>query len=306
MSVWVDLNAVGFVAVQSAVTAEWIRTGAIHRVRKAILGEKAGTVRVMLVTGLLSMFLTNDAALITVLSLLAPGACRPHRVVLPALVSANSVGALTPLGNPQNAIIYSHYRVDPVDFFVTQLPTCAALLAPGLLYAWARDERIESSSGPTPDILDVAVVIAAAGCLLAHVPVYLWFPAVFGCYAVLRPHAVREVDWVVIGLLTVGVLVPSVIGSLDWNPRVDDPFVWSVLLSQAVSNVPTTVLMAPMTDDWRDLLHGVTVGGYGTPVASVANLIALRAAGSRGVLRDYAVLQGSCLMLGALSHYALS
>ncbi len=306
MSVWVDLNAVGFVAVQSAVTAEWIRTGAIHRVRRAVLGERAGTVRVMLVTGMLSMLLTNDAALITVLSLLAPGASRPHRVVLPCLVSANSVGALTPLGNPQNAIVYSHYHIDPVDFFVTQLPVCAALLIPGLLYAWAHGERIESGSGPAPDVLDVTVVIAAAGCLLAHVPVYLWFPAVFGCYAVLRPHAVRQVDWVVIGMLTVGVLVPSVIGPLSWNPRIDDPFVWSVLLSQVVSNVPATVLVTPMTYDWRDLLHGVTVGGYGTPVASVANLIALRAVGSHGVLRDYAVLQCSCLMLGTLSHYALS
>ncbi|WP_088336348.1 hypothetical protein [Methanopyrus sp. KOL6] len=83
MSVLVDLNAVGFVAVQSAVTAEWIRTGAIHRVRRAVLGERAGTVRVMLVTGMLSMLITNDAALIIVLSLLAPGASRPHRVVLP-------------------------------------------------------------------------------------------------------------------------------------------------------------------------------------------------------------------------------
>ncbi|WP_456481394.1 SLC13 family permease [Methanopyrus sp.] len=304
MSVWVDLNAVGFVAVQSAVTAEWIRTGAVHRVRRAMFGERPGTVRVTLMTGLLSMFLTNDAALITVLSLLAPGARRPHRVILPALISANSIGALTPLGNPQNAIVYSHYHVNPVDFFLTQLPVCAALLTPGLLYAWMRGERIESGSGPAPDVLDVAVVIAAAGCLLAHIPVYLWFPAVFGCYAVLRPHVVREVDWVVIGLLTVGVLVPSVIGSSGWHPQVDDPFVWSVLLSQVVSNVPATVLVAPLTDDWRDLLHGVTVGGYGTPVASVANLIALRAAGGRG-LRDYAVLQGSCLVLGVLSHYAL-
>ncbi len=46
--------------------------------------------------------------------------------------------------------------------------------------------------------------------------------------------------------------------------------------SQLISNVPTALIYAPFTDDWRALLLGVNVGGVGTVVASLASLITLR------------------------------
>src|SRR5699024_2375785 len=50
----------------------------------------------------------------------------------------------------------------------------------------------------------------------------------------------------------------------------------SVAASQVISNVPAAVLLSEFTGDWRSLLVGVDVGGLGTPVASLASLIALR------------------------------
>ncbi len=130
MSVWVDLNAAGFVIIQSAVTAELTRTGAVCRVHRVLLGRRPGPVRVTLVTGLLSTVPTSDAALIAIGSLVTHGVRRPHHVLLPALVAANSLGAITPLGNPQNVIIYAHYRVDAREFVTTQLPIALALMVP--------------------------------------------------------------------------------------------------------------------------------------------------------------------------------
>ena len=46
--------------------------------------------------------------------------------------------------------------------------------------------------------------------------------------------------------------------------------------SQCISNVPAAILLSGFTGDWRGLLAGVNVGGLGTPVASLASLIALR------------------------------
>ena len=50
----------------------------------------------------------------------------------------------------------------------------------------------------------------------------------------------------------------------------------SALASQAISNVPAAVLLSGFTEDWRELLMGVNVGGLGTPIASLASLISLK------------------------------
>jgi len=51
----------------------------------------------------------------------------------------------------------------------------------------------------------------------------------------------------------------------------------SIGLSQVISNVPATVLLAPFAaGDWRTLLFGVNAGGCGTIIASLANLLGWR------------------------------
>ena len=50
----------------------------------------------------------------------------------------------------------------------------------------------------------------------------------------------------------------------------------SFLCSQIISNVPAAVLLSGFTDNWRELLLGVDIGGLGTPVASLASLITLK------------------------------
>ncbi len=291
----------GFVIVQSAVTAELARTGAIHWIRRVLLGRNPGTVRVALASGLLSTVLTNDAALIVVGSVVAHAARRPHRVLLPSLITANSIGAVTPLGNPQNAIVYSHYHLNVWDFLRAQAPIAAALAIPGLAYALFKGERLPSATGPPPSLRELAAISISAACLIAHVPLYLWFPPLMLGYAALRPRSIRGVDWVVVALLTAAVLLPNVVRWLGWHVQVSDPYLSALLLSQAVSNVPATVILLPGTGDWVSLLHGVTVGGFGTPVASIANLIALRMAG--GGTRPYVLTQASCLVLGTVAHY---
>ena len=50
----------------------------------------------------------------------------------------------------------------------------------------------------------------------------------------------------------------------------------SVLTSQIISNVPAAVLLSGFTENWRELLSGVNIGGLGTPIASLASLITLK------------------------------
>jgi len=60
------------------------------------------------------------------------------------------------------------------------------------------------------------------------------------------------------------------------RPELQGPtsvFVYSALASQAIGNVPSTLLLADFTSNWRALLWGVSVGGFGTLLGSLASLI---------------------------------
>ena len=54
-------------------------------------------------------------------------------------------------------------------------------------------------------------------------------------------------------------------------------FFASLLLSQIVSNVPATVMLAPYTEAADELLLGVNIGGLGTIIASIASVISFKA-----------------------------
>ncbi|MBQ1279301.1 MAG: citrate transporter, partial [Clostridia bacterium] len=45
---------------------------------------------------------------------------------------------------------------------------------------------------------------------------------------------------------------------------------------QIISNVPSAILLSQFTDNYRELLMGVNIGGAGTLIASLASLITFR------------------------------
>jgi Na+/H+ antiporter NhaD/arsenite permease-like protein len=55
------------------------------------------------------------------------------------------------------------------------------------------------------------------------------------------------------------------------------------VLSQGISNVPAAIMLAEFSKDWRALAFGVSVGGFGIAIGSLANLIAVRLSGERGM-----------------------
>ena len=74
------------------------------------------------------------------------------------------------------------------------------------------------------------------------------------------------------------------------------------LLSQVISNVPAAVLLSGFTENWQDLLAGVSIGGFGTPVASMASLITIRIysrekAGSTGKFTLKMTLAGTAVLI---------
>ena len=50
----------------------------------------------------------------------------------------------------------------------------------------------------------------------------------------------------------------------------------SVTSCQVISNVPSAILLSCFTENWRELLIGVNIGGAGTLIASLASLITFK------------------------------
>ena len=81
------------------------------------------------------------------------------------------------------------------------------------------------------------------------------------------------------------------------------PMLTSLIASQVISNVPSAVLLAGFTENWHSLLIGVDLGGLGTPIASLASLIAFRmymhtaGASGRTFMREFAIANVVALAL---------
>mgnify|MGYP003115036188 FL=1 len=107
-------------------------------------------------------------------------------------------------------------------------------------------------------------------------------------------RAVFSIDWLLLIVFVLMFVNLSVIGELS----VVQQFVHSmrqwpggdvsvgVLLSQVVSNVPATLLLAQQSE-WQPLAWGVSVGGFGLAIGSMANLIALRLARQPGIWKEF-------------------
>ena len=50
----------------------------------------------------------------------------------------------------------------------------------------------------------------------------------------------------------------------------------SALSCQFISNVPSAILLSQFTDNYKELLLGVNIGGCGTIISSLASLITFR------------------------------
>lgn len=277
--------------------------GALERVHVVAAGSEQ-VLRVLrsrrsLVTGLVlltlvaSMFLTNDMALVALLPL-AYTALRsvgdtehvPYVFVLQT-VAANLGGMITPFGSPQNLFLYQFYGLTAVELARTMaVPFVVSVVAIVLLCRLVPDAPVAASPGRTTvdrprTVVYVALFVLTAAMVLRLVPLWAGL-VVLVVLAVLDRRALLRVD---VGLLLTFVMFFVFAGNLARVPEVeqwlgsalDTHVLWrSALASQVASNVPTAVLFAHFTDDSRQLLVGVNVGGVGTVVASLASLITLR------------------------------
>lgn len=282
-----------FLTVISALDRTHLVTAAAEGVVGVLRGRRTLVVGLVLLTALGSMLITNDMALLTFLPLsaLALRATGDEQhlayVFVLQTVAANLGGMITPFGSPQNLFLYQYFHLS-VGQLVAVMAIPFVLSIALLVLACLRVPRgaIRPVTSRTrvrwrPAAVHLVLFAVAVALVVRALPVWAGL-VVVAVVAVVDLQALRSVDY---GLLATFVLFFVFAGNLERVPQAsgvlqhllqEHVLLWSVAGSQLISNVPTALIYAPFTDDWRALLLGVNVGGVGTVVASLASLITLR------------------------------
>jgi len=242
----------------------------------------------------LSALITNDVALITFVPFtlgLFGGGRRAIPVVVMETVAANLGSLLTPIGNPQNLFLYSHYGLGLGEFFgaVWLLGAVCLVLVLGLTRALVKEgapceSRSEEAVQATAFPLVRYGLMFLLG-LLCVLNVLHWSLCLAVCLLMMlifdRP-LFRCVDYSLLLSFVAFFILVGNLGRMEAVQELIRSFVTGrellagALISQAISNVPAATMLAGFTGEWRQLLLGVNIGGLGTPIASMASLISLR------------------------------
>ena len=247
----------------------------------------------------LSMLVTNDVALIT----LVPLTCSIFeqtnqqkslmRIVVIEAAAANLGSMATPIGNPQNLYLYHYYHFSAGTFFQTILPIVlvsyilllfSLLLVPNLpLQTASLPDTSAFSFLSTQKKPLILYLLLAVFCL---VTVGGWVThSVCLCVVLLGVLLTDRklllcVDWELLLTFVCFFLFSGNLQNIETMRHAMTYFLsgnvclTSAIVSQVISNVPAAVLLSGFTEQGRALLLGVNIGGLGTPIASLASLIA--------------------------------
>ncbi len=278
-----------------------------------------------------SMLITNDVSLIIFvpLAIMILTDVRAIRLLIPVVtwqtIAANMGSMLTPIGNPQNLFIYSYYNLSLRDFLSITFPIVlisgiviylATFLLPDKEVILPPNEQDKLKWGAVAPLL--VLFILCLMNVLRMLPFSWLMLVVIPVVTLLNPRLFREVDYKLLLLFTflfIGV------GSLaripffqSWPAQLlaGNEFMVSLVLSQILSNVPTTVMLAQYTTASAPLLLGVNIGGLGTIIASMASVISFKAyigtrfPFTRGYLFNFTIANLTLLLILLLYYYLVS
>ena len=242
-----------------------------------------------------SMLIANDMALLTflplgifVLTSTGKGKYMAFTFIMQN-IAANLGGMLTPFGNPQNLYLYTKFEIPNLEFMTIMAPPF--LLAVALITVCCflfvkpeplelKDERV--SVPPVRTAVYLLLFALAIAIVFRGIPYGIGLIVIPAVLLVMDRKALKMVDY---PLLLTFVFFFVFSGNMARIPAVRQLFsallnkstlLFSVLSCQVISNVPSAILLSQFTENYRDLLLGVNIGGVGTLIASLASLITFR------------------------------
>jgi len=246
----------------------------------------------------LSMFLTNDVSLVTLvpfaIMVLAPfGENRKLMFTLIIMTVAANLGSmLTPIGNPQNLYLYDNYKIALPEFLLLMIPysalSLALIVALTFILVKGSDKLPPLKNAEVKKLSFVKLLIYFALFVLNILTVvgYVHFLISLGVTVavmlIMDRKSFKKADYNLLATFVFFFILIGNIGRIDAITGALSGLVSSypvpaaILSSQIISNVPAAMLLSAFTDDGKSLIIGTNLGGLGTLIASMASLITYR------------------------------
>jgi len=255
-------------------------------------------------SALLATFLTNDVALFILvpLTLTLKQFCPipASKLIIFEAFAVNVGSLLTPIGNPQNILLWGRSSLS-FPAFIGQMMPLALLL---MLSLWAmvfigfRPRALNYQPSEQPARWQPKLVYSCLGLYLVFVLALEWHLTYWGVSLValalfMQARSVFiRIDWSLLAVFIVMFIdvdmitrLPVLQGVLHTLPNLSPAGLYAcgVILSQFISNVPATMLLLNSLPPSLILAFAVNIGGFGLAVGSMANIIALRMAGETDI-----------------------
>lgn len=257
-----------------------------------------------------SMFVTNDVSLIIFvpLTIILFRAGGKERYILPVISMENIAAVrgslLTPFGSPQNLFIYGQSGVSAWRFISYMFPIwilSGVLLVGFVLFLYRRNVRekteIESFQfigewKPQNRVRRIAYLIVFAlviTTIVTRTSLWMWAVVIVAVAVFFIDRRIlMKTDYVLLltffcfFIFSSSVARNEAISTFLSRAVANHEYVWSILLSQVISNVPASIVLYPFAVNRGALLYGLDSAGLCTLIGSLASVINYRL-----YVRDY-------------------
>ncbi|NOY09704.1 MAG: anion transporter [Spirochaetes bacterium] len=270
------------------------------------------------IAAVFSMFLTNDISILIVipftLSLTSIIKNDIDKLIILEIIAVNAGSLLSPIGNPQNIYIWHKWHIPFFVFMLKMFPLFLTLFlfllvltllilkkAPLLYHGTNNNLKTNRKLLFTSIVSFVAFILSEE----LKITVYV-LPVIIGVYLVFFKEVLKKTNWSLVILFIVLFIDIHMLSGLNIInnllhflklSRASNLFFSGIALSQIISNVPATFLLADFNVNWTVLAYSVNIGGAGIVTGSLANLIALRLVDSKKIFMRFHIYSFLFLLL---------
>jgi len=298
----------GLLIITTAMEESGVFSRLARRMIYRLKNEKSLALWLVLLSAVFSTFLTNDITLFIMipltLSLQKYIKNDIEKLIIFEALAVNVGSLLTPIGNPQNIFLWHRWKISFPAFVYKMLPVEILTLSLLVIFTFIvfkkkpiiRKEKEESRKIDLSLFLFSILLLAV---FIISIEKRASFYALIGIaifYLVFFRKIVCKANWALILLfivLFIDIHLISCIFPLKeifTHPAVTTNtgiYLLSIVTSQILSNVPAAILISRFSDNWIAITYGVNIGGNGIVIASLANIIALKMGGTRGIWKRF-------------------
>lgn len=302
---YIDFRTLGILLSLMLVVAGLKHLGVFAKFARFMIAKtdtaKGMVLALVLMCFFLSMFITNDVALITfvpfAIELLVMSSLEKYMIptIVLETIAANLGSMLTPMGNPQNLFLYTKSGMTFMELILLMLPYALVSLAllvvatvvligkePTEVMHEEEEEVMDENTRRGKLILYFLLFVICLLTVLRILPFEVVLVIVLLMVLLFDHKNLKNADYYL--LLTFTFLF-IFIGNMGRIPAVNNwlsavvsshTLITGVISSQFISNVPAAILLSGFTDNINALIIGVNLGGLGTLIASMASLISFK------------------------------